>query len=92
MFYTIYDVLLFKMKKRGIEEKEINIVLRKNGINTEQKDLLKSNCLALLPENMLDKVLELAELSNLEMNLMLGNVPPEYENSYLDNIKGDTGD
>lgn len=54
--------------------------------------MLKSNCLALLPENMLDKVLELAELSNLEMNLMLGNVPPEYENSYLDNIKGDTGD
>ena len=86
MFYTIYDAFLFKMKKKGIEEDEIETLLRKNGIKAKQLKLLKNNCIALLPEDLLDKVLELAGLSKLEMNLMLGDVPLEYEDSYLDNI------
>lgn len=86
MFYTIYDAFLFKMKKKGIEEDEIETLLRKNGIKAKQLKLLKNNCIALLPEDLLDKVLELVGLSKLEMNLMLGDVPLEYEDSYLDNI------
>ena len=61
-------------------------ILKKNGIKAKQLELLKSNCTALLPEDILDNVLELAGLSKLEMNLMLGNVPLEYEDSYWDNI------
>ena len=52
----------------------------------KQLELLKSNCIELIPENLLDKVLKISGLSKLEMNLMLGNVPKEYEESYLDNI------
>lgn len=86
MFYTIYDVLVFEIKKKGIEEKDIEKFFKKNGIKAKQLDLLKRNCTALIPENLLDKVLEIAGLSKLEINLMLGNVPMEYEESYWDNI------
>ena len=86
MFYTIYDVLLFQMKKKGIEEKELVTILKKNGFKAKQLELLKSNCTTLLPNKLLDKALEIAGLTNLEMNLMLGNVPLEYEDSYLENI------
>ena len=86
MFYTIYDVLLFKFKKQGISEKSVEDILRKNGIKSKQIEILKNNCIQLIPEDTLNTVLELSGLSNLEMNLMLGNVPLEYEESYSENI------
>lgn len=86
MFYTIYDVLLFEIKRSGIEEKEIEKLLKEHGIMAKQLELLRSNCIELIPENILDKVLKISGLSKLEMNLMLGNVPKEYEESYWENI------
>lgn len=86
MFYTIYDVLLFKLKKQGVEEKELENILRKNGFKTKQLNMLKSNCLTLLSEAMLDKILKIGDLSKLEIDLMLGNIPQEYEESYMDNV------
>ena len=86
MFYTIYDVITFKMNEKGIEEKETNEILKKMGITAKQVGFLKSDCITLLPNAVIDNILAKLELSKLEVYLMLGQIPKEYEDSYLENI------
>lgn len=86
MFYTIYDAYVFRMRQRGIDEKEAEAILKNNGIKSAQLKLLKDNCIEEIPEEIFNKVLKIAELSKLEMKLMLGIIPSEVESSYLDNI------
>ena len=86
MFYTIYDAIVFKAKKNGITEDEVKKRLRKKGLTSEQLGLLKNNCTTLLTEELLDIIFDEFELKKLEIDLMLGGIPKEYEKSYLNNI------
>ena len=86
MFYTIYDAIVFKADKDGIKEDEVKKRLRKRGLTSEQLGLLKNNCTTLLTEDILDIIFDEFELKRLEIDLMLGSIPKEYEESYLNHI------
>ena len=86
MFYTIYDVIVFKAEQNGIKEDEVRKNLRKRGFTSEQLGLLRNNCTELLTEDILAIIFDEFGLKRLEMDLMLGNIPKEYEESYLNNI------
>ena len=86
MFYTIYDAIVFKADKDGIKEDEVKKRLRKRGLTSEQLGLLKNNCTTLLTEDILDIIFDEFELKRLEIDLMLGSIPKEYEKSYLNHI------
>ena len=86
MFYTIYDAVVFKAKESGIEECEVKKILQKKGINSEQMRYLKNSCTTLLPEDILNIIYDQFGLTCLEIDLMLGNIPKEYEKSYLNSL------
>ena len=90
MFYTIYDAIVFKADKDGIKEDEVKKRLRKRGLTSEQLGLLKNNCTTLLTEDILDIIFDEFELKRLEIDLMLGSIPKEYEESYLNHISAIT--
>ena len=86
MFYTIYDAIVFKAEKNGIKEEEVRKKLRKRGFTSERLGLLKNNCTTLLTEEILTIIFDEFGLRKLEIDLMLGKVPKEYEESYLSNV------
>ena len=86
MFYTIYDVIIFKAETNGIREEEVRKRLMKRGVTSEQLRALKNNCTTLLTEDMLGIIFEEFDLKKLEIDLMLGNIPKEYEKSYMSSI------
>lgn len=87
MFYTIYDVLNFQLKKQGMDEKRISSELRKLGVRAEQIKILKqSSSFTSVTQDTLNVILQLSGLTKLEMNLMLGQIPQEYESIYYGNI------
>lgn len=86
MFYTIYDVIIFKARQNGIEEEKVKKILKKNGFTSKEIKLLKDSCTTLLTEDRMSIILNEFDLTELEINLMLGIIPEEYEKSYLNNI------
>ena len=61
-------------------------ILQKKGINSEQMRYLKNSCTTLLPEDILNIIYDQFGLTCLEIDLMLGNIPKEYEKSYLNSL------
>lgn len=86
MFYTMYDAIIFKAEKNGIKEEEVKRILKKRGLTSEQFTFLKNNCTSLITEDILTIISDEFGLTKLEIDLMLGKIPTEYEKSYLDNI------
>ena len=86
MFYTIYDAIIFEAAKNGMKEEDVKKVLKKKGLTSKDVGLLKNNCTTLLPEELLSIIFIEFGLTKLKIDLMLGNIPKEYEKSYLNNI------
>lgn len=86
MFYTIYDAIIFEAAKNGMKEEDVKKVLKKKGLTSKDVGLLKNNCTTLLSEELLSIIFIEFGLTKLKIDLMLGNIPKEYEKSYLNNI------
>lgn len=86
MFYTIYDAIIFQMEKKGIKEDEVKRILRENGVKAEELLMLKNDCTALLSEEKLNKLYKKFGISKLEIELLMGNISREYEESYYEKV------
>lgn len=86
MFYNIYDILQTYYKKRGLNDRDLVKKFRQYGLSSEDIQLIKNNCQSMLSKDVMGVICEISGLSPLELDLMLGYVPEEYEVSYYNNI------
>ena len=86
MFFNIYDILQMSYREKGLGDKALLKTLRKHGVGSDDIKLIKNNCQSMLTEEVMNVIYEISGLSPLELNLMLNNVPSEYEDSYYKNI------
>lgn len=86
MFFNIYDILQTYYKKRGLNDRDLVKKFRQYGLSSEDIQLIKNNCQSMLSKDVMGVICEISGLSPLELDLMLGYVPEEYEVSYYNNI------
>lgn len=83
MFYSVYDILVKKIKNSdvGIDKELVN-----SGFTKEDICYLKSNPNIPNDKSLEKKILKYLDVSELELKIMLGIIPEEYENSYYSNL------
>lgn len=86
MFFNLYDILQTYYKKRGLNDRDLVKKFKQYGLSSEDIQLIKNNCKSLLSKDVMGVICEISGLSPLELDLMLGYVPEEYEVSYYNNI------
>lgn len=85
-YYSVYDLLLSKTKSTT-EEDLLLFLKEKLKINKSQALSLKENTFIPYDKSMLNKILNYLEISELELQLLLGIIPPKYQEIYNKNIK-----
>lgn len=79
MFYSVYDILADSSKGQKIQ---IDKVLKTNGFTKNEIDLLKNNSNIPNDIQLRDKVLRFLGISELELKIMMGIIPKEFEQDY----------
>lgn len=85
-FATVYDLILYKAKKENLSSKDVIKHFHKYGINTTCLSQLKGTSFFPEDSNFKLAITSFLELSELEIYLMLGFVPSDYQDSYIENI------
>lgn len=81
MFYSVYDILVKRIDDIDKDKKLIN-----EGFTKEEIRSLKSNPNIPNTESLKNKILDFLNVSELELNIMLGIIPEEYRDSYYLNL------
>ena len=77
MFYSVYDILVKRIDDIDKDKKLIN-----EGFTKEEIRSLKSNSNIPNVESLKNKILDFLNISELELEIMLGIIPEEYRDSY----------
>ena len=87
MYFSLYDLLLWKANSRGDGNDGLFTYFRKAGIKKAQVVAMQQ--LSYLPTNEKDRaaVLSYLDMSELEVYLAMGHIPTEYRQSFFVNIK-----
>ena len=81
MFYSVYDILVKRIDDIDKDKKLIN-----EGFTKEEIRSLKSNSNIPNVESLKNKILDFLNISELELEIMLGIIPEEYRDSYYSNL------
>ena len=85
-FYNIFDLLRYTAHQKNLQINEMMIYFKERGIS--KAELLKTKHPAYYPSDktVAQTFLTFLGISELELNLILGKLPKEYEETYFDNI------
>lgn len=87
MYFSLFDLLLWKAQSRGDGQAELFTFFRKAGL--KKADVIAMQQLSYLPveQEARNAVLSYLEMNELEVSLAMGHVPTEYRQSFFDNVK-----
>lgn len=86
MFYSIYDLLIYKTKEMGKTQDEMFGYFRNCGIKKQEIMVLKDNCSMASIGSLRQPILDYLQMTGLELNMALGIIPREYQKSYFNQI------
>jgi len=85
-FYTVYDLLVHSAKQKAMPIDDMVGFFKAKGISKTK--LLKTQQTAYFPSNaqFIQGLLDFLDIGELELNLLLGKLPTEFEEAYYNNI------
>ncbi len=85
-FFSIYDLILFKAKERELEQKDLETFFRSKKIKKSQ--LIDLQQTSYIPDDPILRkaVEEFLGMTELEICLLMGYIPPKYRKSYFENV------
>ena len=83
-FFTLFDLLVYHARQKNISINEMYAYFRQYKIKKAQIEELQNS--AYIPDQFKDAIFSFLEMSELEVNLFLGRIPREYQDSYFENI------
>jgi len=87
MYFSLFDLLLWKAQTRGAGQKEIFAFFRDAGIKKARVVAMQQ--LSYLPVDLEERaaVLSFLDMSELEVSLAMGHIPTEFRKSFFENVK-----
>lgn len=87
MYFSLFDLLLWKAQSLGESQEDMFAYFRKN--NIKKSSVIAMQQLSFLPVDARehDAVLSYLQMSELEVSLAMGHIPTEFRRSFFDNVK-----
>ncbi len=86
-FFALYDLIIYKAREENITTEEMFSFFRSKKI--KKAHLLELQQTSYIPDDaeFRHAICEFLNMCDLEINIAMGHIPPEFRKSYFDNIK-----
>lgn len=85
-FFTVFDLLEYKANQKNIKTENMVAFFKGKGITKTQLLQMRQTSYYPTDGEFVQTILGFLEMSELEFNMLLGKIPPEYEDSYIKNV------
>lgn len=86
-FFSLYDLLVDKAVCRSMTQDEMYSYFREKGISKSEINSLAQTAYIPQEDKFQTAIKEFLDMTDLEIELSMGRVPPTYKKSYYENIK-----
>jgi hypothetical protein len=85
-FFSVFDIINYYTQKNELKPNDMYFYFRKLGI--KKSDLLSLNENSIIPSNekLLNAITAFTGLNKIELELLLGRIPPGYEDAFINQV------
>lgn len=86
-FFSVFDVIKYKAQQKRHSEQDMYLFFRNNKINKKEIQALEHSNIIPYKEELLNSILNYLDMNIVELELMLGRIPTNFEDEYNSKIK-----